>query len=365
MARHVVFTVTNDLNFDQRMQRIAGTLATNGWQVTLVGAEKANSPVLTDQPFAQHRIPVRFPRGKAFYLEFNLKLLWWLLRNRFHIACAIDLDTILPVYLASVLKRKPRVYDAHELFCEMKEVVTRPVIHKIWKSIEQFTVPKFRTGYTVNEPIACIFEKDYGVRYKVIRNVPILAASRYQIEKEPFLLYQGAVNEGRLFEVLIPAMMEVDLPLHIYGDGNFLEQVADLISRHNLQHKVFLKGKCAPAALKQITAAATLGFTLFEHTGLSNYYSLANRFFDYVHAATPQICVDFPVYRSLNSDFPVAVLVSTTNPHELANEINKLLRDRLTYQQLQQNCLKQRLVWNWEQEEQELLRLYENCVAQN
>ncbi len=76
--------------------------------------------------------------------------------------CAIDLDTILPVYYISNIKKIKRVYDAHELFCEMKEIVSRPKIYAAWKRIEKITVPQFKHGYTVNKPIADEFKKMYG-----------------------------------------------------------------------------------------------------------------------------------------------------------------------------------------------------------
>lgn len=360
MSKRIILTVTNELNFDQRMQRIAGSLDAAGYAVCLVGIAKENSPVLKTYPFQQKRIRVLFKSGKLFYLEYMVKLFCWLLFQRVDILCAIDLDTILPVYLVSVLRSKKRVYDGHELFCEMKEVVSRPLIYKTWKKLEAWILPKFRIGYTVNEPIARIFEENYGVEYKVIRNMPKLSESSYSLEKKDFLLYQGAVNEGRLFEVLIPAMKWVEFPLHIYGDGNFLDQAKTLIRQNQLENKVILKGKLEPAELKKITANALLGFTLFENRGLSNYYSLANRFFDYVHAATPQIAVDFPVYRELNKIAPVAVLTGTTDPQELAAEINNLLQNRLTYSELQQNCLTKRQEWNWEKEEKELINIYKS-----
>lgn len=358
MKKRIILTVTNDLNYDQRMQRICGSLAAAGYTVTLAGVKKKNSPALLSFPFEQKRIPVWFGKGKLFYLEYAFRLFWWLMFRRSDLLCAIDLDTILPVYMVSVLKKTKRIYDAHELFCEMKEVVSRPKVYKIWKKLESFMIPRFPSGYTVNQPIAAIFKNDYGVNYKVIRNVPKISESRYSLEKEPFLLYQGAVNEGRLFEVLIPAMQYISLPLHIYGDGNFLEQTKKLTRQYNLENQVLLKGKIEPQQLKDITAKASLGFTLFENRGLSNYYSLANRFFDYVHAATPQIAVDFPVYRDLNKTAPVAVLTQTTDPVELAQTVNNLLADRLRYKQLQENCLKMRQEWNWEKEEQELLAIY-------
>ena len=50
---------------------------------------------------------------------------------------------------------------------------------------------------------------------------------------------------------------------------------------------------------------------LLENTGLSYYYSLANKFFDYVQAGVPQLCVDVAASRvHSRSDFlpPFAML---------------------------------------------------------
>jgi hypothetical protein len=56
-------------------------------------------------------------------------------------------------------KKIHRIYDAHEFFTELKEVISRPSIHKRWLQIEK-SVPKFKWGYTVSESIALEFKKD-------------------------------------------------------------------------------------------------------------------------------------------------------------------------------------------------------------
>ncbi|WP_332737779.1 glycosyltransferase [Flavihumibacter sp.] len=361
--KKLIFSVTNDLVFDQRMQRICTSLQQAGYDVMLVGFSTKSSPPLSAQVFKQKRFRLFFSKGKLFYLEYNLRLFIWLLFQWADLMGAIDLDTIIPVYYASRIRNKKRVYDAHELFCEMKEVVSRPTIFRIWKWVEKKYVPRFPLGYTVNAPIAQIFKNDYGVVYEVIRNVPVLVENSFSLEKEPYLLYQGAVNEGRNFETLIPAMQWVDLPLWICGDGNFMPQVKMLVAKYNLQDKVIFKGKYLPEYLRTITANASLGFTLFENNGLSNYLSLANRFFDYLHGATPQICVDFPVYRQLNNIAPVAVLVDSNDPVVLADLINKTLADGSSYRKLQENCLVMREKWCWQQEEIILSRFYQNIFS--
>jgi len=365
LMEKIFFTVTTDLTYDQRMIRICTTLAREGYSVILVGRKLRNSVPLTNRIFHQKRLPCFFSKGKAMYIEFNIRLFVYLLFQKMEAICAIDLDTILPCYAISVLKKIPRIYDAHELFCEMKEVVTRTHIYRFWKGIERFTVPRFEWGYTVNHSIAEEFSNMYHRSYKVIRNVPFYRPLNIPSKNEIYILYQGSVNEGRSFETLIPAMRHVDSTLHIYGDGNFFNQAMELIQKNNLESKVFLKGKLPPEKLNEITRQAWIGTTLFENKGLSNYYSLANRFFDYMHAGIPQLCVNYPVYREINNEFEVAVLIEDLSSESIASGLNTLLHDRSLYLRLQQNCVRAREEMNWEIEEKKLIAIYEELFKRS
>lgn len=359
---HIYFTVTTDLSYDQRMMRICRSLANEGFTVTLVGRKLARSKDLLNEPFQQKRLTCFFTKGKFFYAEYNTRVFLYLLSKKMDALCAIDLDTILPVYYISRLKKVKRIYDAHELFCEMKEIVTRPRIYKTWKRIEQKTVPHFTLGYTVNKLIAEEFKKMYGVNYEVIRNIATKKIDSLTLVNKPsnYILYQGAVNEGRSFETLIPAMKKVHTPLFICGDGNLMQEVKRLVVENELTDKIFFKGMIAPAELEQYTAGAKIGITIFENNGLSNYYSLANRFFDYINYFIPQICVAYPVYKEINEKYEVALLVNDTREETLSNAINELLNNTALWQRLHENCKKAAEELNWENEEKKLIQFYDN-----
>jgi len=306
--------------------------------------------------------------------------------------CCIDLDTILPGYWVSRWKKIPRVYDAHELFCEMQEVVTRPFIYKIWKAVERHCVPHFRHGYTVNAPIAAEFRKMYGVEYGVIRNLPVLEpeppvpqpglsvsetdppapAAKAPPTPDPLtpppasqriILYQGAVNEGRCFETLIPAMTHVDASLLICGDGNYTPQAKALVEKFGLAEKVRFKGYVLPEELKKITRTAWCGITLFDRRGMSNYYSLANRFFDYMHAGIPQLAVNYPAYQEINNWRAIAVLIDEPGVRDIADALNGLLNNTDLYDTLVDNCKLARLRYNWQEEEKQLVRFYHQILG--
>jgi glycosyltransferase involved in cell wall biosynthesis len=125
--------------------------------------------------------------------------------------CAIDLDTIMPAYFAGKLKNKKLVYDAHEYFSQQKEIITRPKVYKVWRFIENIFVPKFKNGYTVSYSISKAFDDLYKIKYEVIANATsIKFLSENYSKKDKIIVYQGAVNEARGLEYLIPAIQALE-----------------------------------------------------------------------------------------------------------------------------------------------------------
>jgi glycosyltransferase involved in cell wall biosynthesis len=371
------------------MIRICRSLAAAGYSVVLTGRQLPDSRPLREEIFEQKRLPCRFKSGKLFYLEFNIRLFVFLLFRKMDGVCAIDLDTILPCLLASRLKRVTRIYDAHEYFSEMKEVISRKGIRRIWKEVEKFAIPRFAQGYTVSDSIADEFRVRYGVGYEVIRNVPLLSPEEVDrgrqpggtaevskknggpdavplpawVESERFLLYQGAVNEARGLESLIPAMRQIRSHLLICGEGNRMQYCRDLVAQYGLGDKIVFTGRIEPGPLTGITRKAYIGINLVDPVGLNQYYSLANKFFDYIHAEVPQVTMDFPEYRKVNDQYPVALLIADTDEKKIASALNNLLENNVLYEVLKGNCRQARLRYNWQEEEKRLIRLYQKILS--
>ncbi|HNF44165.1 MAG TPA: glycosyltransferase, partial [Ferruginibacter sp.] len=218
---------------------------------------------------------------------------------------------------------------------------------------------RFRHGYTVSQGIADAFKEKYSVSYALIRNLPLLKqVQNPDTTRQKIILYQGAVNEARGLEYLVPAMKQVDARLDIYGDGNFMEQTKKLIAQNNLGNKVFLQGKKLPEELDAVTRQACIGLNLVENTGLNQYYSLANKFFDYIHNGLPQISMNYPEYKRINEQFEVALLIDTLDADTIAAAINRLLHDGPLHQRLAENCFHARETLNWQAEEKKLLAFY-------
>lgn len=358
----IIFTVTNDLNYDQRMQRICRSLAEHGHEVTLVGRVLPNSIPLEPMPFVQKRLRCWFRKGFPFYAEYNLRLLVYLLRDPCDAVCSVDLDTLLAGCLATLIRRKKRVFDAHEYFTEVPEVVDRPFVRFFWETVARVCLPFYRHAYTVGPALARIFEQRYGLKFGVVRNVPLRAhglpsnGPPSASAAPKMLLYQGALNEGRGIEALLESMQSLDnVELVLAGEGDLSTKLRQMASALNLGQRVRFLGFVRPDDLKKWTAQAWLGLNLLENRGQSYYYSLANKFFDTVQAGIPILTMDFPEYRALNDQHEVAVLLEKLDADIIIRAVKKLLEDTTLYDKLRQNCLFAREVWCWENEQQTLL----------
>ena len=359
----LVFSVTNDLVYDQRMQRICATLAEAGHEVTLVGRLRRSSAELEGTKYQQVRLFCWFERGKLFYLEYNLRLLWWLLWRSFEVYTGIDLDTLLPNLLVARLKGKKCFYDAHEYFTEVPEVVDRPFTKRIWETVARLAIPRVDKAYTVGPALAQIFQDRYGVPFQVVRNVPLRSGIHHPVQKpaQPIVLYQGVLNVGRGLETAIAAMQHIEgAELWLAGEGDLSATLRQLTIDLQLESRVKFLGYLAPIELRKVTKQATIGLNLLENRGQSYYFSLANKAFDYIQAGVPSIQMNFPEYLALQTEYGVFYLLQNLAIEPLVVAIQRLLTDNELYLSLQSECQKAAEIWCWDKEKESLKLIYNN-----
>lgn len=365
---HIICTVTNDLTQDQRMDRICTSLSKAGHEVWLIGRQKPGSLPLTERSYRQIRLNCKTTSGKRFYAEFNIRLLLFLLWHRCDIINAIDLDTLVPCSLVSGWRSIPCIYDAHEYFTETPEVVRRPKIQRIWAYIAKVFIPKASICYTVGPQLANIMGQVYGTKFELIRNLPLRKNQTHTTassQDNKIILYQGMLNEGRGLETAIDAMKQLKgFELWLVGSGDIKEVLEARVAKdEQLKTSVYFHGFVPPSQLASYTNQAWIGLNLLENKGLSYYYSLANKAFDYIQNELPSIHMAFPEYQALQEKYDVFELLDELNSTALAKTITKLADHTERYQQLQLNCRAASKELNWEKEEEKLLMIYDNEVV--
>lgn len=355
--KRVVLSVSNDITNDQRLNRVCQTLYQNNYDVFVIGRKKQDSKPLKYH-YKTYRFSMLFSKGFLFYASFNIKLFFFLLFTKKDILYANDTDTLLANFFVSRIQNKPLIFDSHELFSEVPELVNRPFQKKVWRKIEDFIIPKLKNIITVSPGIQRHYKTLYGVESSILKNVPIKKEVRKKELKEipknkKIIWYQGAVNIGRGLELLIKTIPLLEnYVLIIVGNGDILDQLEQKVLSDKLENKVFFLGKLDPEELKQLTPNATIGVSLEEDLGLNYRYALPNKVFDYIHANVPVITSSLPNMSSLVKQYKIGEILVERSSENLAKLILEM--EQKDYSSFLENAKKE---LNWNREQINLLKL--------
>lgn len=367
--QRAIVSVTNDLYTDQRVHKICLFLENQGYSVLLVGRKLKTSLELPTRTYKTKRMRLLFEKGAKFYIEYNIRLFFFLLFRRSNILVSNDLDTLLANYAASKFKPLSKlVYDSHEYFTEVPELVNRKKIQQIWVAIESWIFPKLKSIYTVNNSISNLYTEKYKKEVKVVRNSsPLWKPNNLQSKKElgipenkKIIILQGAgINIDRGAEEAVNAMRFLnDVLLLIVGDGDVVSQLKQTVQEDKLEDKVLFFGKKPYSEMMNYTFHADLGLTLDKPTNLNYRYSLPNKVFDYIHAGTPILATDLIEISTIIHQYNIGKIVTDLSPENLARDIQDVLSNETRLAELKENCLKAKEIENWENETLILAKIY-------
>lgn len=333
----IIISVTNDLTTDQRVAKTCDCFNELGYDILLIG-RKVQSSLKYEDEYKTIRFRLLFNTGFLFYAEFNTRLFFKLLFLKKELLWSNDLDTLLPNYLVSKLFSKKLIYDSHEYFTEVPELIGRKRTRSFWLFIEKMIFPKLKNVITVNEKLAEIYSQKYHVPVTVIKNVPF--DKRFKDPKtikfgeanQKVIIYQGSLNMGRGLELMIDTMPYLkNCILVILGDGYMLQKLKSRAATLGLQEKVLFLGKVIPKDLHGFTKNADLGISLEEDLGLNYRYALPNKLFDYIQAKIPVIASDLPLFNNMLTEFKVGEILRKRDTKSLSSLIEYVLSNREQY----------------------------------
>jgi glycosyltransferase involved in cell wall biosynthesis len=332
MQKTAIVCVTNDLSTDQRVHKTCLTLQKCDYWVVEYGRLLPDSLPL-ERSYFTLRKKLWFRKGLQFYAEYNIRLFLYLMNADVDLIFANDLDTLPAAYLASRLRNKKLIFDAHELFPEVPELANRPLIKAVWEKIERLIIPNITHSLTVCNSISDYYKQKYNIQMAVVRNVPLYKSkpeSKPTSQGKKTIIYQGALNKGRGLEMVLDAMPFVkNANLIIIGDGDIRSLLEKKVKSLKIKDRVQFLGKISGERLFDFTLSANIGLCLLENIGLNYYYSLPNRIFDYLHAGVPVLATNFPEIACIVETYKTGILIDHYEPTYLSGVINYMLENPL------------------------------------
>jgi glycosyltransferase involved in cell wall biosynthesis len=339
-VKRVAVLVSNDLVYDQRVRKTCATLQELGWEPTLVGRRmKRSDAEQIDRPYETVRLYLRAKRGAMFYAALNARLALWLWRRRsqFDLIWVNDLDTLWAgLWGASFAKSSrygacPVCYDSHEWFTQAEGLVGRPKVRAIWSWIERRSIPRLASMMTVNAHIANAYNEQYGLKVRVLPNVPVLRPDAEPASRDglgwpvdaPVMILQGAfMDRDRGALDAVRALVELpDWHLALVGAGPEFDEAPALAQELDVFSRLHHHPRMDYDRLRSCTRAADLGLSLDRPTADNFKFSLPNKLFDYVHAGLPVVVSDLPVAGAWVVDQKVGAVARSSAPGDIARAV--------------------------------------------
>ena len=397
--------VWNQFLNDARVLKEAETLQSEGYQVTvhalqaqgiteecevlasgikvvrvphgsLWGGCKKHRQSANDQRVVESLGPIRNLFVKSWALcviartRTHLGLLWQLLRSNPDVVHAHDVNTLPTAWLASVLRRVPLVYDAHEISTDREDYAG---FRKLVGCVEKKLMPRAAGTITTTDIRARFFALAYGIpRPLVLQNRPRLtqAAKGDKIRQElglnkpwQIVLYQGGLQQGRGLDRVVDAARQVDNVYFVFIGGGRLElPLKEQVAKLGLEQRVRFIDTVSLDDLPCYTASADIGVQPIENTCLNHFSTDSNKLFEYMMAGIPVVASSLPEIRKLVRKYDLGCLVKPGNTGELVSAIGKLVADDKLRQKFRKNALIASQQVNWEEQEGNLLSLYKKVL---
>ncbi|MCT4582625.1 MAG: glycosyltransferase family 4 protein [Flavobacteriales bacterium] len=283
-----------------------------------------------------------------------------------------DLNTLPIGYLAKKVYRRTVkiVYDAHEYETEVNHL--KGFKQQLIKFEERQLIKHADATITVSDAIAKEYKKLYPnidtprlvlncPNYKKIENQDLFRKHFNLPEDVTIFLFQGNLSKGRGIELTIEAFKNVSDKKNVivfmgYGNlENLIKQTAQEESN------IFFHEAVPQKNLLNYTTSADFGILFYENSCLNHYYCSPNKMFEYIMAEIPVIISNLYEMKKIINQYKVGVIAEENTPEGLIEAIKKAsLLDRA---ETHQNLLQTKQIYNWENQEKELVEIYHTLDA--
>jgi len=338
-VKKVLIICHTDLDRDPRVQKQINFLK-DDYEITAAGMKDPNveGVKFIKLPYLKFGTSERLFR--AFLLLFRLydahykyftsyqESIKLLNRLNFDIILANEIESI---QLALSLKNKDTmlILDMYEYYPAQLEYFWwwRLLFSDYYYKLIKNDIRNFNIITTVSSGLQYLYEKEFGIRPELITNAPFYE----KLEPSPVdpdkirLIYHGVINRARKIENIINMMdylddrFELNFMILIRNDRKYFEELKELAKSKKNNRIIFHEASPANKLVKN-TNQFDIGIYYFEPTTRNLYYTIGNKFFEYIQARLA--VVSNPLY--FTKEYKDIVVSKEHSPKSFAVSLNSL-----------------------------------------
>jgi len=374
MKKKLVSIVLNDFTHDSRVLKECRTLIRGGFEVRVAAMHSDGLPErenLDGLEVRRYSISTQtLSKGIIFSAVKYIHLLWKMVRDNkdMDIYHCNDIEALPIGVIAKWLgKNKRVVYDAHEY--ESEKAGVSGFRKKMLFVFERFFIKYADQTITVGDKIAEEYARLYSIiKPAVVMNCPVLKDKEYDrsllrkqfsiADETILLMVQGTLTPDRGIQETLDAFIKVnrkDMALVFMGYGSMEPVIKEYAAK---QSNIYFMPSVAPEVVVNYTASADVGLAFIENASLSYYYSLPNKFFEYIHADLA--IISWPLYeiKQIIEKENIGVITDDFTIESIEKVLQNLNKNKI--EQYKKNVKNLKNQYNWQQQEKVLLNVYKN-----
>ena len=373
---------------DPRVLREATALKEAGFAVAIVdveeehtrpGEEDFHGICLKHIPMPGSFFSSRFDRWSFIRAgQLLIRSVLRLIKASADIYHAHDVEALPACYVAALLRRKPLIFDAHELPLSERPLSemgrSRQWLHKLLAVLLVYMLRRCAGVITVSPPLVEEVQQRYHVpEVTLIRNLPphrvVPKGDRLRqvLGLGPGVgvaLYQGNLQPDRHLDLLVraAAFLAPDIVIVMMGKDmkSTQAQLEALIASEGVVDRVKILPSAPYEELLDWTASADIGLIVYRPDYSRNVQGmLPNKFFEYLMAGLPVLASPLESIAEVIKTYDVGQVISSLAPADIGAAISGMLADRVALDRMHHDALEvAKQEFCWEKEHEELISLY-------
>ena len=339
-----------------------------------IGGVRVKHIIMPSWYTSRHFQPWFFIKAVQMFIQSILRLI----QTSADVYHAHDMKALPACYVAACIRRKPLIFDAHELPPEESSIVFWRGLDRVLRYFLAWIAPRCAGVITVSLPIAQEILKRYNPReVTLIRNMPPYRSTVNSDRLRQYLglgpdvriaLYQGGIQGNRGLDRLVYAapflMSNIVIVLMGTAVGTTQADLEALIAREGVTESVKILPPVPYDELLEWTASADIGLNILPTDySLSIKWCLPNKLFEYLMAGLPVLTSELEAVVDVIKTYDVGQVLPSLAPKDIGEAINRMLADTAGLARQHINALDAaRNEFFWEKESLRLIHLYQSIL---
>ena len=381
MNHKVISIVLNNFKNDSRVLKENISLQNAGYETRVIALHEDSLEEFDEvQNIQVHRIKLKsrnWSKHRAIQLLKYIEFIYRVVKQykNSDICHCNDLNSLpIGVIIKKFFNKNVKiVYDAHEYEINDTPNESKSKI-KIKYFLEKYLIKYTDKVITVSDSIANEYVKLYNIeKPALVLNTPAykkivkkdIFRETLDISKDKIVfLYQGGLSSGRGIEILLETFKQLstknqelktkNYPVIVFMGYGILENMIDAASKE--YKNIYFHEAVSPDVLLDYTCSADFGVSTIEDSCLSYRYCLPNKMFEYLMAEIPVIVSNLYEMKKLVETNNIGVVAKENTPDGLKKAIKQAVS--LDKKELNVNIQKIKEIYNWEEQEKVLLKVY-------